>query len=151
MSDFIIYAMCPSCMVMHGPFASDKQRNQFYDNVHDAKCVGVRQVPKAHRNYVARESKSGAMAFLASDDERLTITPVKQERTYAKGDSSRTFGSGYDGSCYQCGFGYLVGDMIRMVTVKDGEKGKAVHDGCADELLDSIWGAPAEQTDEPPF
>lgn len=148
MSAFVIYAMCPDCMVMHGPFASDAQRGNFYATVHADKCVGVKQVPKEHRDRVGRKTTAQALPAAYSSTPPAPTRPAA--RSYAKGDASKPFPSGYSGSCYRCGFGYMEGDFIKMVTVADGEKGKAVHEDCADELLDSLWGR-TTQNDDPPF
>lgn len=145
---FIIYAMCPDCMVMHGPFASDAQRGQFYDQVHPGKCVGIKQVPKVHRQSSRRfGTRAGTSETKVSTTGETTTAPA---RTYVKGDFSPPFTSKFASSCYECGFATAEGDEIRMVTIRDGEKGKAVHDECLDDLLAALFHV-EPQSDEPPF
>lgn len=146
--NFIIYAMCPDCMVMHGPFASDAQRGQFYSAVHADKCVGIRQIPKAHREAVAK-SKFGTPAAVTTEIGGVKVTTPTM-RNYLKGDYSPPFKTRYDGDCYECGRFYRVGEDIRMVTIKDGQKGKAVHEHCLDSLIDSLLDV-EPQSEGPPF
>jgi hypothetical protein len=150
MSEFIILGQCIHCLVVHGPFSTDRQRNQFYDVAHPPKCVGEKQVPKHLRGKIARSASASPAATVIEVSGHRTVTPASTERTYAKGDSSPAFPSKWAGSCYHCGFKYYEGDFIKMVTVKDGEKGKPVHEDCADELVASLWGKQI-QSDEPPF
>jgi len=125
MADFSIYAMCNDCLVIYGPFTDDEERDAFFAGPHPIACnKGI----------------------------RITPVPKTTTRTYSRGDASRPFGSSYDGNCWHCGFGYLMGDFIRMVTVTDGEKGKACHEDCAEQVLAKIAkDDEPDQDDEPPF
>jgi len=78
--------------------------------------------------------------------------PPAPVRIYTRGDSSRPFESRYPGTCHHCAIGYDVGDLICMVTIADGEKGKAVHEECVSDIKEFMRKMDMpDQSDEPPF
>lgn len=124
------YAQCPKCLIMEGPEDSAKDITATMKAAHYL-CVDT------------VTTEVGGMKV---------NTPAKSARVYMRGDVSRPFGSGYAGSCYECGFGYNEGEFICMVTVQDGAKGKAMHEGCAQEYKKRIDAEEhAGQSDAPPF
>jgi len=124
------FGQCPHCNVIEGPYDSDREVGEIMTAQH--RLCG----PTTSTTVGGRE----------------VVTPVKTARTYTRGDVSRPFGSGFAGTCYECGFGYNEGEFICMVTYQDGEKGKAIHEGCVPQARAAMERQDFEgQSDEPPF
>lgn len=145
---FIIYGQCPECMVMHGPFASDAQRNQFFTSVHPGKCIGEKQVPREFR----KKTEFGRPATVVTEIGGFrTVTPVA-DRVYVRGDCSPPFPSRWSTVCYWCDGTIKEGESMHLVTIRDGQKGKACHVTCVDKLLDDLHSVDSpRQSEEPPF
>lgn len=124
------FGQCPFCNMIEGP----------YDTAAD-----IAEIMKSqHRNCGPTEVTEIA--------GRKITTPAKPVRAYTRGDVSRPFGSGFDDTCYECGFGYMMGEFICMVTLQDGERGKAMHKNCANDVRKRIDAEQyADQPDAPPF
>ena len=155
-SNFVIYAMCRDCMVMYGPFVNDAQRDGFFVSVHSKSCSAreglSRHVP-SDELATRRAVRFGAKAQIETTVDSAGAVAAAPVKVYFKGDCSPAFPSRFPGNCYECGFPYVEGDEIKMVTIRDREKGKAVHADCAEDLIESLLHLPSasDQPDEPPF
>lgn len=124
------FGQCPFCNIMEGPYDSATEVKDVMKSLH--RLCGPHQTVEIGGTTIT--------------------TPVKTARVYTRGDVSRPFGSGFNGTCYECGFGYNEGEFICMVTYQDGEKGKAVHEGCVPRAKAAMEAQDlAGQSDEPPF